>query len=846
VAIETSWNDIILAGKIKKQEAEKALAKKRGVFSPLIKALQYVGILKDDKEELRRQMAATKIQRAWRVVLKGLQSHQDDDEAWKGGGRGGPPVLEKAQKKRSILHHAIPAGIKSGLSSGLTILHQHIPAPKSFANEPPTISHVTDQSERGQSESRKRRNESQVGSAMRELTGQRVAIGIILALIVTVLLTYKENSAARPTTMMILHKQTQLPAFVNRSLDAARGSSVPDLYRYTLANGDVQCFDLVDEDECKGDWKDLDDLRDRERLRITVSDPNGQETTGYFDYSEEIREEALQSILSTIFVLLVWFFGVTSFAGPVMILVVIPIERMVRLLGMLMLDPLGYTSTSRYKRFAAEEDEITKNTHWTKEVLKGMETSFLMSTILRIGSLMKVGFGSAGVEIIRNNLQKGQTKNELRLSDKGVTVSCIFLFSDIRQFTDATECLQEEVFVFTNKIAAVVHSICHAYGGSANKNIGDAFLLSWLLDEHEVIANDSSSYMQGKPGTDFAAKHNQADKALLSVVKICLALQHDEEYLKELGEVARDALITKLAGRTGPIVQMGFGLHAGNAVQGAIGSTRKIDATYVSEAVERAEYLESSTKKYGLKMLMSDAFHRLLHPSNRRRCRKIDQIIIRNEEDDDEDDDGLPDGDIIELLTFDMDIDALWADTKQGTKQSDTGRESDSDMGSEKGSRRMKVGAGVRQVSNGLMKAGRRISVIGSVNVVTVNVGSDELSDGNFMVQSGTGKAQADNTEGGDIGPPAFVLPKGPALYNANVWVSEHMQKMRKRYIDGLFFQNFNAGLHSFYNKDWDHATLCFQNILDRFEDGPSRHFLTQIEASNGKPPRNFQPYTIE
>lgn len=43
----------------------------------------------------------------------------------------------------------------------------------------------------------------------------------------------------------------------------------------------------------------------------------------------------------------------------------------------------------------------------------------------------------------------------------------------------------------------------------------------------------------------------------------------------------------------------GFGLHAGKAVQGAIGSQRKLDATYLSEAVERAEFLESSTKIYG-------------------------------------------------------------------------------------------------------------------------------------------------------------------------------------------------------------------------------------------------------
>ena len=102
---------------------------------------------------------------------------------------------------------------------------------------------------------------------------------------------------------------------------------------------------------------------------------------------------------------------------------------------------------------------------------------------------MKVGFGSAGVEIIRNNLEKGQSKNMLILSSQGSTVSCIFLFCDIRNFTDATECLQEEVFVFTNRIAAVVHSICHSYGGSANKNVGDAFLLSWLLDDDDSFCN---------------------------------------------------------------------------------------------------------------------------------------------------------------------------------------------------------------------------------------------------------------------------------------------------------------------------------------------------------------------
>ncbi len=69
--------------------------------------------------------------------------------------------------------------------------------------------------------------------------------------------------------------------------------------------------------------------------------------------------------------------------------------------------------------------------------------------------------------MVRSNLQKSTRANIHQ--GFGATVACIFMFCDIRGFTDSSECLNEEVFVFTNRIAAVVHSYCHAYGGSANK-----------------------------------------------------------------------------------------------------------------------------------------------------------------------------------------------------------------------------------------------------------------------------------------------------------------------------------------------------------------------------------------
>jgi hypothetical protein len=39
-----------------------------------------------------------------------------------------------------------------------------------------------------------------------------------------------------------------------------------------------------------------------------------------------------------------------------------------------------------------------------------------------------------------------------------------------------------QVMLFVNRIAYIVHSIVVQCKGSANKNIGDAFLLTWKLD----------------------------------------------------------------------------------------------------------------------------------------------------------------------------------------------------------------------------------------------------------------------------------------------------------------------------------------------------------------------------
>lgn len=112
-----------------------------------------------------------------------------------------------------------------------------------------------------------------------------------------------------------------------------------------------------------------------------------------------------------------------------------------------------------------------------QEVTESNETDLLEIAINKMAALLQVGFGCAGAEIIAKNLSDG----ELDPMIPGAKVNAIFGFCDIRDFTFATEQLQQDVMLFVNKIAQITHKHVVDSGGAPNKNIGDAFLLVWKL-----------------------------------------------------------------------------------------------------------------------------------------------------------------------------------------------------------------------------------------------------------------------------------------------------------------------------------------------------------------------------
>ena len=342
------------------------------------------------------------------------------------------------------------------------------------------------------------------------------------------------------------------------------------------------------------------------------------------------------------------------------------------------------------------------------------------------------------------------------------------------------------MFVFTNKIAAVVHSICHAYGGSANKNIGDAFLLSWRLD------NDTSG---GDYGNNLIADKNQADKALLSAIKISIALHYDDFFLEGMSDAAQGRLKDKFSKRKGHLVQLGFGLHAGKAVEGAIGSQRKLDATYVSNEVELVEFLEDRTKTYGVMILMSGKFHQLLHPSNQRSCRVVDQV---NQEDSqiDEYDYGEEEEATMDLYTYDIDVEALWEIPNNVDKSAlITSDRSTSSMSSLVSKLMSQEIAPKRSLAHSLSILPSRVSNRTSFKTkatrrMSMALGTLRKFPEEFPVISEDNSLESLSIDPGNDKIDKLQLPTGTARFKLSIWAQEEMRLVRKKFYEGKYWQH--------------------------------------------------------
>ena len=112
----------------------------------------------------------------------------------------------------------------------------------------------------------------------------------------------------------------------------------------------------------------------------------------------------------------------------------------------------------------------------------------------------------------------------------GSKVLAIFGFCDVRNFTDTTEVLQEEIMIFVNNIAKIVHETVDSFNGAANKNIGDAFLLVWKIPEEIIQYNDENNNEPEIKNYEVASQI--ADLSLMAFIKIIVEIKKSKTLQK--------------------------------------------------------------------------------------------------------------------------------------------------------------------------------------------------------------------------------------------------------------------------------------------------------------------------
>ena len=327
-----------------------------------------------------------------------------------------------------------------------------------------------------------------------------------------------------------------------------------------------------------------------------------------------------------------------------------PLEKIDKILDLISKDPVGSKTIEELKN-NMKNNKINKN-----EDINSVnhEIKIIQNAIIRISTLMAIVFGEAGGEILKENISSSEGVNPML---PGKKISAIFGFCFIHHFSEINEVFQEKTMIFVNQISDIVHSCTDKFNGITNKNLGDCYLLAWKFKDKKDNNNNNNNNILNNNNTLNIVQNNTSNNNITNnnnnvnnnnhniynnnLSSINLNNNNDESYNKfiinindlktslvndsemtlnkkeEMSDCAllgflniikkinksqnilsykKDPILLKKFG-TKFSVQMGFGLHTGWGIEGAIGSYYKIDCSYLSPNVNISDFMKSLCRK---------------------------------------------------------------------------------------------------------------------------------------------------------------------------------------------------------------------------------------------------------
>lgn len=365
--------------------------------------------------------------------------------------------------------------------------------------------------------------------------------------------------------------------------------------------------------------------------------------------------------------------GLTVMRGDARILVLDPLQRMLKIVvrckSLFYKNCQHKANFSSLTRFSLDAEnplsEATAETSLKDRDDQGQlgkyETDQLINAISKIADLLRKCWGVAGAGIISSNLARTKEAEVVVFNPTvpGKSVYALFGFVAINDFSKLLRVLDRDVMKLINETARVVHDEVFRWAlgdsGQCNKNLGAAFLMVFRIGDFKEVqekkrkADDVVFKRQPKKTLKARRKMNAkrrgsvrnfdggkqlqlaslpgiqsfTDRALLGMLKSFASIHRD-----------RDLKVWQSDFRLGMgvgafRVNLIYGMDAGWAVEGAVGSEYKIDATYLSPHVNMASRMMSACKQYGVTILLSQAVEELLSAQAKAKLRHLDTVFVK-------------------------------------------------------------------------------------------------------------------------------------------------------------------------------------------------------------------------
>ena len=383
------------------------------------------------------------------------------------------------------------------------------------------------------------------------------------------------------------------------------------------------------------------------------------------------KRESLINIIRFIFIMSFFFVYILTTKNDIEKLIFDPLKKIVKIIDLIAKDPVNGKTINSIKNLRNHSKEFLNFEN---------EIKIIENVIIRLSELMAISFGDAGGEVIKKNISNNEGLNPMIVGSK---INAIFGFCYIHHFSTINEVFQDKTNVFVNTISEIVHSSVDKFNGINNKNLGDCFLLTWKFKDNKDLNTHNSNNNLNNISTNnnmnnmsinnisinnmnssnnnynfnnshkFASSkyvinigniknediyesnyisdsarmskiNEKADSALLAFLNIIKKINKSKEILI----YRKDPLLIEKFGKNFS-VQMGFGLHTGWGIEGAIGSLYKIDCSYLSPNVNLAARLETATNIYHVDILLSGDFYDLLSDYMKNYCRNIDIVTVK-------------------------------------------------------------------------------------------------------------------------------------------------------------------------------------------------------------------------